>query len=72
MVDEHPEPSFRGRDLAGVGGMLVGSVVLGMVLGIWFDDVRGSSPTGVLVGVALGVVLGCVAAVLKVRRALRS
>jgi F0F1-type ATP synthase assembly protein I len=71
MVDEHPEPSFRGRDLAGVGGMLVGAVVLGMLLGVWYDDASGNSPTGVLVGVALGVVLGCSAAVLKVRSALR-
>ena len=72
MVDEQPpEPSFRGRDLAGVGGMLVGAVVLGMVLGVWYDDATGNSPAGALVGVAIGVVLGCTAAVLKVRSALR-
>lgn len=71
MADEHPEPTFRGRDLVGVGGMLVGAVVLGMVLGIWYDDATGHSPAGVLVGIALGVVLGCTAAVLKVRSALR-
>ena len=51
--------------------MLVGAVVLGMLLGVWYDDASGNSPTGVLVGVALGVVLGCSAAVLKVRSALR-
>jgi len=71
MADEQPEPTFRGRDLAGVGGMLVGAVVLGMVFGVVVDDLAGSSPTGTLVGVALGVVLGCTAAVLKVRSALR-
>lgn len=71
MADEHPEPAFRGRDLAGVGGLLVGAVVAGMLLGLLYDDRTGSSPAGVLVGIGLGVVLGCAAAILRVRRALR-
>lgn len=71
MDDEHPEPGFRGRDLVGVGGMLVGAVVVGMVLGVVYDDHTGNSPAGVLVGVALGVVLGCTGAVVRVRNALR-
>ena len=72
MADEQHAPTFRGRDLAGVGGMLVGAVVIGMVLGVLVDDLADSSPMGALVGVALGVVLGCTGAVLKVRSALRS
>jgi F0F1-type ATP synthase assembly protein I len=71
MADEHPEPTFRGRDLVGVGGMLAGAVVVGMVLGLLVDDWTGASPVGVLVGIALGVVLGCTAAVLRVRSVLR-
>lgn len=71
MADEHPEPTFRGRDLVGVGGLLVGAVVGGMVLGLLYDQHAGSSPAGTLIGIGLGVVLGCVGAVARVRRALR-
>jgi F0F1-type ATP synthase assembly protein I len=51
--------------------MLAGAVVVGMVLGLLVDDWTGASPVGVLVGIALGVVLGCTAAVLRVRSVLR-
>ncbi|MGN6721551.1 MAG: hypothetical protein ACTHJM_02940 [Marmoricola sp.] len=71
MADDDDNAGLRGRDLASLGGLLVGGVVGGMLLGLGFDDVAHTSPAGVLVGVALGVVLGCVGFVLRVRAALR-
>jgi F0F1-type ATP synthase assembly protein I len=71
MDDERTENTLRGRDLAGLGGILVAAVVGGMVIGLVFDNVAGSSPAGVLVGIAVGVVLGCIAFWLRVRSALR-
>jgi F0F1-type ATP synthase assembly protein I len=71
MADDPTESGLRGRDLIGLGGLLVGGVVGGIVLGLLADNLFDSSPTGVLVGVALGVVLGCTGFVVRVRRALR-
>ena len=71
MADDPTESGLRGRDLIGLGGLLVGGVVGGMLLGLLADNLFDSSPAGVLVGVALGVVLGCTGFVLRVRRALR-
>lgn len=71
MADDKPVPTFRGRDLVGVGGLLVGAVVGGMLLGLLVDHLAGSSPVGVLVGIAAGIVLGGVAFVVRVRAALR-
>lgn len=62
---------MRGRDLAGLGGLLLGAVVGGMLLGLLADHAFDSSPVGVLVGIGLGVVLGCTGFVLRVRSALR-
>ncbi|MBW8752225.1 MAG: hypothetical protein JF565_12495 [Propionibacteriales bacterium] len=71
MADDPTESGLRGRDLIGLGGLLVGGVVGGMLLGLLADHLLDSSPAGVLVGVALGVVLGCTGFFLRVRRALR-
>jgi len=71
MSDDRSVATLRGRDLVGLGGLLVGAVVGGMLVGLFVDDRLGSSPTGVLLGIAIGVVLGCVGFVLRVRRALR-
>jgi F0F1-type ATP synthase assembly protein I len=75
MVDERSEAGadagLRGRDLIGLGGLLAGSVVFGLVAGLLVDDAAGSSPVGVLVGIGLGVLAGCVGFVAKVRAALR-
>jgi F0F1-type ATP synthase assembly protein I len=71
MADDPTESGLRGRDLIGLGGLLVGGVVGGMVLGLLADDAFGSSPVGVLVGVGVGVVLGCAGFVVRVRNALR-
>ena len=71
MADDPTESGLRGRDLIGLGGLLVGGVVGGMLLGLLADHLLDSSPAGVLAGVALGVVLGCTGFFLRVRRALR-
>ena len=71
MPDDPTESGLRGRDLIGLGGLLVGGVVGGMLLGLLVDHLLDSSPAGVLAGVAVGVVLGCTGFALRVRRALR-
>lgn len=67
------EPSFelRGRDLLGLGGFLVGSIVGCTAIGLLVDHVAGTKPAGVVVGVAAGIVFGFGGFILRVRRALR-
>lgn len=75
MADEGPEHgtenSLRGRDLVGLGGLLVGAVVAGLVIGIVVDDKAGTSPTFTLLGIFLGIVAGAVGFAVRVRSALR-
>lgn len=72
MVDEQdPEATLRGRDLIGLGGLLVGAVVGGLVLGVLLDRAADSSPAFTLAGIGLGIVLGGVGFWLRVRTALR-
>ena len=72
MGDEHTEHTLRGRDLAGLGGILVAGVVGGMVLGLVIDDQAGTTPVGVLIGIAVGVVAGAAASWFRIRTALRN
>lgn len=71
MADDNNDKTLRGRDLVGLGGVLVGSVVLGLVIGLVVDDKAGTSPVFSLVGIGLGIVAGGVAFWLKVRSVLR-
>jgi F0F1-type ATP synthase assembly protein I len=71
MADGQPDPTLRGRDLMGLGGMLAGAVVLGLVVGLLVDHAAGTSPAFTLVGIALGIAAGAVAFWLRVRDALR-
>lgn len=71
MADDVPGQGLRGRDLLGLGGLLTGAVVAGLVLGLLADNAFGSSPVGVLAGIALGVALGGIGFALRVRDALR-
>jgi F0F1-type ATP synthase assembly protein I len=71
MGDERTENALRGRDLAGLGGLLVAAVVGGMVIGLLVDDQAGTSPLATLIGIFLGVVLGGVAFWVRVRSALQ-
>ena len=72
MGDEHTENTLRGRDLAGLGGILVAGVVGGMVIGLVIDDQAGTTPVGVLIGIAVGVVAGTAASWFRVRTTLRN
>jgi F0F1-type ATP synthase assembly protein I len=75
MADESPNNgeanSLRGRDLIGLGGLLVGAVVAGLVIGLLLDNAAGTSPVFTLLGVFLGIVAGGVGFWLRVRTALR-
>ena len=71
MADEHSDTPLRGRDLVGLGGLLVGSVVAGLVIGVFVDDRAGTSPLFSLLGIGVGVILGGVGFWLRVRAALR-
>ena len=71
MVDERSDAGLRGRDLIGLGGLLAGAVIAGLVVGYVLDDVLGTSPVFVLVGIGLGILAGAVGFVVKVRAALR-
>ena len=68
---EPPDPGLRGRDLLGLGGLLVGAVVGGLVIGLLLDQAFGTSPLFVLIGIALGIVGAGAAFWSKVRAALR-
>jgi F0F1-type ATP synthase assembly protein I len=71
MGQEDTSGGLRGRDLVGLGGILVAGVVGGLVIGLLVDAAAGTSPLWTLVGIALGIVLGAVAFVRRVRDALR-
>jgi len=76
MVDERSDAGpdggeLRGRDLIGLGGLLAGAVIAGTVVGYLVDDALGTAPAGVLVGIGLGILGGCVGFVARVRAALR-
>jgi F0F1-type ATP synthase assembly protein I len=71
MADDPTESGLRGRDLMGLGGLLVAGVVGGMVVGLLVDNALDSAPVGILVGIALGIALGCTGFAIRVRRALR-
>ena len=74
MVDEDDrssDPGLSGRDLAGLGGVLVAAVVGGLVLGLLLDAWWGTEPVFALVGVFVGIAGGCWAFYLRVRSALR-
>jgi F0F1-type ATP synthase assembly protein I len=71
MGDERTENALRGRDLAGLGGLLVAAVVGGMVIGLLVDNQAGTSPVATLIGIFVGVVLGGVAFWVRVRSALQ-
>jgi F0F1-type ATP synthase assembly protein I len=71
MSDGQPDPSLRGRDLAGLGGMLTGAVVVGLVLGMLADNAADSSPLWTLVGIFAGILAGGIGFWLRVRSVLK-
>ena len=71
MSDERSDAALRGRDLIGLGGLLVGSVVVFPGLGLLLDDALDSTPAFTLVGVGVGIVVAGVGSWLRIRSALR-
>ena len=71
MADGHPDPTLRGRDLEGLGGMLAGAVVAGLVLGLLADRATGDSPTWTLVGIGLGILAAIAGFWFRVRSVLK-
>ena len=59
------------RDLLTLGGMLLGSIVTGLVLGLLLDAWWGTSPAMVLAGTAVGIVAAATGFWLRVRIFLR-
>ncbi len=70
-AEQPGDAGLRGRDLIGLGGLLVGAVVAGTLLGLLLDDVAGTSPVLTIVGVFLGMALGALGFALRVRAAVR-
>ena len=71
MADEPSGAGLRGRDLIGLGGLLVGSVVAFTVLGLVLDDVAGTTPVLTIIGVFVGMLAGAAGFALRVRSAVR-
>jgi F0F1-type ATP synthase assembly protein I len=71
MGEPRTPNGLSGRDLVGLGGLLVAAVVGGMVIGLLVDNAAGTSPAFTLVGIAVGVLAGIAAFVVRVRAALR-
>jgi F0F1-type ATP synthase assembly protein I len=71
MGEQRTPTGLRGRDLIGLGGILVAGVVGGLVIGLLVDSAAGTAPLWTLVGIALGILLGVAAFVVRVRDALR-
>lgn len=75
MDDGGNEPptgsGLRGRDLLGLGGLLVAAVVGGLVIGLLVDKAAGTAPVFVLVGILVGIIAGGAGFFARVRAALR-
>jgi F0F1-type ATP synthase assembly protein I len=71
MADEPSDAGLRGRDLIGLGGLLVGAVVVFTLLGILVDHAAGTEPVFTIVGVFLGMLLGALGFAARVRAATR-
>lgn len=72
MGDDDSDKALRGRDLAGLGGLLVGAVVTGLVIGVVVDNQAGTSPVFSLLGIAIGIIAGGIGFWLRVRSFLQS
>jgi F0F1-type ATP synthase assembly protein I len=69
MADEPMDAGLRGRDLIGLGGLLVGSIVVFTLLGILVDHLAGTGPVFAVVGVFLGMLLGALGFAARIRAA---
>lgn len=70
-MEEPPDAGLRGRDLIGLGGLLVGAIVAGTLLGLLIDRLADTRPVFTIVGVFLGMAFGALGFALRVRSAVR-
>jgi hypothetical protein len=66
-----PHSSLRGRELLGLGGLVVGCLVCGFAVGEFVDDRLGAAPVFTLVGIASGLAAGSWVSWLRIRQSLR-
>jgi len=70
-VEQPSDAGLRGRDLIGLGGLLVGAIVVGTLLGLLLDNVAGTTPAFTIGGVFLGMAAGALGFAVRVRAAVR-
>lgn len=70
--DDRDRSAPRLRDLVGVGGIAVGSIVVGTLVGLWLDSTLGSTPVLTLCGLAVGIFGAGVLSWFRIRPFLRS
>ena len=70
-MEQPSDAGLRGRDLIGLGGLLVGAIVAGTLLGLLLDNVAGTTPAFTIAGVFLGMAAGAFGFALRVRAAVR-
>lgn len=69
--DDDTFGNVGGREIAGIGGFVVGCVVAGLVIGWLVDDHWASSPVGILIGLGVGIVVAIVGSCLRIAHYLR-
>ncbi len=62
-----PRESLGWTTLLGMGAVTAGALGVGIALGWWLDSVLATSPTLVLVGIALGLAGGVCYTVVQIR-----
>jgi len=53
--DDRHVPAPKLRELVGIGGVAVGSIVVGTLVGLWLDGEFKTTPILTLCGLALGI-----------------
>lgn len=70
--DDQHEPTPVLRQAVAIGGVAIGSIVLGVLLGLWLDSALGTDPVLTLCGLAVGIVGAGLLSWYRIRPILRS